>query len=177
VISDDETVPGETWKFLKTLARSDARVKPIMNAMPHGACSNHNAALKAAPGEWIKILHDDDVLKPNCLEVLARIVRRSPDVIAVSCACESFWDGKLVRPFYRRDRAVLECRSSRATHSWQCISSMNQGGRYRPNKWSIARLWKLACSLRRQLALILSMIVSSMPAFAHEVRHLFITSR
>jgi glycosyltransferase involved in cell wall biosynthesis len=108
VISDDEAVPGETWSFLKRLASSDARVRPIMNGIPHGACFNHNAALKAARGEWIKILHDDDLLKPNCLEVLARIVRRSRDVIAVSCACESFRDGKLVRPFYRRDRAVLE---------------------------------------------------------------------
>src|SRR5262249_54962020 len=108
VISDDETPSGETWNFLKTLASSDTRVRPIMNDAPHGVCSNHNTALKAARGEWLKMLHDDDLLKPNCLEVLARIVRRSRNVIAISCACETFCDGKLVRPFYRRDRAVLE---------------------------------------------------------------------
>jgi hypothetical protein len=108
VVSDDETPPGETWKFLESLANSDVRVRPIMNNSPHGASSNHNTAMKAARGEWIKILHDDDVLKPNCLEVLARIVRECRDVIAVSCACEHFVDGKLVSPFERRDRAVLE---------------------------------------------------------------------
>jgi hypothetical protein len=79
-----------------------------MNGSPHGACFNHNTALKEARGEWIKILHDDDVLKPNCLEVLARIVTEYRDAIAVSCACEHFLDGKLVGPFDRRDRAVLE---------------------------------------------------------------------
>src|SRR5262249_39204013 len=108
VISDDETPPGETWNFLKTLASADTRVRPVMNGSPHGACFNHNTGLKAARGEWIKILHVDDVLKPNCLEVLARIVKHYPNAIAVSCACEYFRNGKLVKPFYRRDRAVLE---------------------------------------------------------------------
>jgi glycosyltransferase involved in cell wall biosynthesis len=108
VVSDDETPPGQTWKFLETLARSDPRVKPVMNGCPHGPSFNHNAALKVARGEWIKFLHDDDVLKPNCLAVLAHIVTEYRDAIAVSCACEHFLNGKLVAPFDRRDRAVLE---------------------------------------------------------------------
>lgn len=108
VISDDETPPGETWNFLETLAKSDARIRPIINGDPHGASFNHNNALRAARGQWIKFLHDDDFLKPNCLEVLAHIVRTYREAIAVSCACEHFLNGKLVGPFYRRDRAVLE---------------------------------------------------------------------
>jgi glycosyltransferase involved in cell wall biosynthesis len=108
IISDDETPPGETWKFLETLASEDERVRPIMNVGPHGAPFNHSNALEAARGEWIKFLHDDDVLKSNCLEVLAHIVRKYPNAIAVSCACEHFLDGKLVGRFDRRDRAVLE---------------------------------------------------------------------
>jgi glycosyltransferase involved in cell wall biosynthesis len=108
VVSDDETPSGNTWNFLEGLAASDRRVRPIMNDGPHGATFNHSNALKAARGEWIKILHDDDVLKPNCLKVLAHIVREYRNVIAVSCACESFFDGRLIAPFYRRDRAVLE---------------------------------------------------------------------
>ena len=103
VISDDETPPGETWNFLETLAKSDARIRPIINGDPHGASFNHNNALRAARGQWIKFLHDDDVLKPNCLEVLAHIVRTYREAIAVSCACEHFLNGKLVGPFYRRD--------------------------------------------------------------------------
>jgi glycosyltransferase involved in cell wall biosynthesis len=108
VVSDDETPPGETWDFLEALAVSDTRVRPIMNVSPHGSSFNHSKALEAARGEWIKFLHDDDVLKPNCLEVLAHIVREHRHAIAVSCACETFLDGKLVGPFNRRDRAVLE---------------------------------------------------------------------
>jgi glycosyltransferase involved in cell wall biosynthesis len=121
VVSDDETPPGETWNFLEALARSDTRIRPIMSGNPHGAQAassaaktradrvsfNHNSALKAARGEWIKILHDDDVLKPNCLEMFADIVREYRDAVAVFCASENFRDGKVVR-FYRRDRALLE---------------------------------------------------------------------
>jgi glycosyltransferase involved in cell wall biosynthesis len=108
VVSDNEIPSGETWTFLETLARADARIRPIKNDGPPGAVFNHNSALRSSRGEWIKLLHDDDVLKPNCLEVLARIVNERPDVVAVSCACESFVDGRLVGPFYRRDRALLE---------------------------------------------------------------------
>jgi glycosyltransferase involved in cell wall biosynthesis len=108
VISDDETPSAETWQFVDELASFHARVIPIKNGGPHGAPFNHNTALKAARGEWIKILEDDDVLKPNCLNVLADIVKERRDVVAISCACEEFVDGKLVRPFHRRDRALLE---------------------------------------------------------------------
>jgi glycosyltransferase involved in cell wall biosynthesis len=108
VISDDEEPSGETWHYLEMLSKSDSRVRVIRNCSPHGACFNHNTALKAAGGEWIKILHDDDVLKTNCLEVLARIVGENEGAIAVSCAAEIFWGEKLVKPFNRRDRALLE---------------------------------------------------------------------
>jgi hypothetical protein len=57
-------------------------VRPIKNGSPHGAPFNHNTALKAARGEWIKILEDYDVQKPNCLEVLANIVKEGRDVVA-----------------------------------------------------------------------------------------------
>lgn len=108
VISDDEEPSAETWTFLESLARSDARVRAVKNGDPHGAPFNHNAALRSSRGEWIKILHDDDVLKQNCLEVLSRIVKERPSVFAVSCACEKYIDGRLAESFNRRDRALLE---------------------------------------------------------------------
>jgi glycosyltransferase involved in cell wall biosynthesis len=108
VISDDESPSGETWEFLQSIARLDGRVRPINNNGPHGAIFNRNNALKATHGDWIKILEDDDALKPNCLDVLHCAVRDRHDVVAISCACENFVDGKLVRPFRRRDRPLLE---------------------------------------------------------------------
>lgn len=108
VVSDDEAEMGETWDLLKAVAQSDHRIRPIKNGSPHGATSNHNRALLAARGEWIKILHDDDVLKPHCLGVLANIVKQYPNVLAISCACEKFVEGHRATPFRRLNRAVLE---------------------------------------------------------------------
>jgi glycosyltransferase involved in cell wall biosynthesis len=108
VISDDEEPSAGTWTYLQELSKSDRRVRVMKNGSPHGVCFNHNTAMTAARGVWIKILHDDDVLKPNCLEVLARAVRATQDVIAVSCAAENFRDERLVKPFFRQDRALLE---------------------------------------------------------------------
>jgi glycosyltransferase involved in cell wall biosynthesis len=170
VVSDDETPSGNTWNFLEGLAASDRRVRPIMNDGPHGATFNHSNALKAARGEWIKILHDDDVLKPNCLKVLAHIVREYRNVIAVSCACESFFDGRLIAPFYRRDRAVLE-QMEPVRLFWPCISLTKQGGRYRPNKWCIARSSMLASSSRTPPASRLFTTAGLMHGSAHEVQH------
>jgi glycosyltransferase involved in cell wall biosynthesis len=108
VVSDDEAPPGETWEFLEALACCDSRVRVTQNSGQRGATSNHNSALKASKGRWIKLLHDDDVLKRNCLEVLASIVNQHAGVVAVSCACEKYVDGRLAGPFRRRDRALLE---------------------------------------------------------------------
>src|SRR5262249_33521280 len=108
VVSDDERPSGETWDLLQTLALADSRIRPIKNRGPHGATFNHNHALRAARGNWIKILHDDDILKGNCLEVLAGIAQEYPDVLSISCACEVFIEGQLVRPFSRLDRPLLE---------------------------------------------------------------------
>jgi hypothetical protein len=99
---------GRDMEFFKRGRFRGSSRETIKNAAPHGAPFNHDTALKAACEEWIKILEDDDVLKPNCLDVLANIVKERRDVAAVSCACETFVDGKLVAPFYRRDRGLLE---------------------------------------------------------------------
>src|SRR6185369_9663420 len=56
----------------------------------------------------IKILHDDDILKGNCLQVLAEIAQQHRDVVSISCACEVFVGRQLVRPFLRLDRPLLE---------------------------------------------------------------------
>ena len=130
VISDDESPSGETWKFLNSLARSDTRVRPIKNGNPHGAPFNHNAALRASQGEWIKILHDDDVLKPNCLEVLADIVRSATRVWSRYLAhAISLWTGGWSARFAD---AIARClnRSIRKMPSWLCTSWTRHVGRY-----------------------------------------------
>jgi hypothetical protein len=108
VISDDEPIPGETWQVVAEFAARDYRIRGVRNQAQHGQVGNMNNAMLAARGEWIKLLHHDDALKPHCLEILARIVAQRGDVVAVSCADETVIDGVVKRPFRRRGRALLE---------------------------------------------------------------------
>jgi hypothetical protein len=108
VISDDERVPGDTWRVIQEFSTSEKRIRGVQNKGCHGQVGNSNNAIRAAEGTWIKILHDDDVLKPNCLEVLARIITEHGDVVAVSCAFEGWVGGEMRVPFRRADRPLLE---------------------------------------------------------------------
>jgi glycosyltransferase involved in cell wall biosynthesis len=67
--SRDETV---------SIARSfdDPRVRVLVNPSNVGMMPNHNRAVTLARGEFIKFLHADDLLSPNCLEEMLRVARR-----------------------------------------------------------------------------------------------------
>jgi glycosyltransferase involved in cell wall biosynthesis len=97
IISDDEDPPGETWTYLQQLAADDARVQVIRNPGPHGQCGNVNSAMRQARGQWIKFLYDDDLLRPQCLEIFLEAVRDQPGVILASCNVAEFRNGRLHR--------------------------------------------------------------------------------
>lgn len=98
-ISDDEDAAGETWDYLQTLARTDPRIHVMRNRGEHGQCGNVNNLLRVASGEWVKPLWDDDVLKPECLEVFLEAVAGRPSVAMAACAADHFVNGELTRRF------------------------------------------------------------------------------
>ncbi len=105
VVSDDEDPPGETWALLEALSRQDPRIRPIQNPAPHGQVSNTNNAIRACRGTWVKLLHDDDSLYPNCLAAFRDALAHLPpesEVLLASCRCdEARLDGS-VRRWQRR---------------------------------------------------------------------------
>ncbi len=70
----DNASPDET----ASIARSfhDARVRLIVNSSNIGMSPNHNRAIHLARGRFIKFLHADDVLKPNCLEEMLNVIQQ-----------------------------------------------------------------------------------------------------
>lgn len=57
-----------------------------------GMTGNWNLGLNVARGKWLVILHDDDKLHSNYLEVMNIIVNKRPDVGIVSCLHEVIHD-------------------------------------------------------------------------------------
>lgn len=108
VVSDDEVECGEAWDYLSGLAKQDERVRVFKNPGPHGQVGNTNHVLAQVQGEWIKLLHDDDVLKPNCLEELIRVSQVSDNVACITCGVERFEGGKLFSSQWRSGWPLLE---------------------------------------------------------------------
>lgn len=105
VVSDDEDPPGETWTLLESLARQDARIRPLRNSAPHGQVPNTNSALRGSRGEWVKLLHDDDSLYPNCLAAFRAALEALPtdhQIILASCRSDDLRLDGSVRRWQRR---------------------------------------------------------------------------
>jgi glycosyltransferase involved in cell wall biosynthesis len=84
IVTDDENPPGKTWDYLSALAATDARVRVSRNPGPHGQSGNINNGLKLVQGRWVKILFDDDVLKPECIEKLLLAICDDPTIAIVT---------------------------------------------------------------------------------------------
>lgn len=115
VVTDDEREPGESWAILEEASRADPRVRPIRNEGARGQVPNTNNGVRHARGEWIKLLHDDDELHPDCLgrfhEVLANDRCRSTVSLACCRTDRLLPDGRRLpwkRPRSRPDVEIID---------------------------------------------------------------------
>lgn len=127
VISDDEDPPGETWRYLEKLQGQDRRVRILRNDGEHGQAPNTNRTLQAARGTWLKPLHDDDALRPDCLETLVAAARHLPSAVMVSGRIAQYSDGRLVADGKPRRGARLEMIPQRYVHLAMYLQDCHAG--------------------------------------------------
>jgi glycosyltransferase involved in cell wall biosynthesis len=72
VDNEESEVPTETEAFVKTI--KSIPVRYYRNEKNIGAIGNWNRCFELADGEWVLMLHADDMLLPNCLERIKDIV-------------------------------------------------------------------------------------------------------
>jgi glycosyltransferase involved in cell wall biosynthesis len=91
IVTDDEKPGGETWQWLQELAAGDSRIHPTQHLDDHGQAANTNHGMAQARGVWIKLLHDDDRLLPNCLAQLAYVAKAVDEqvVLITTGKCDS----------------------------------------------------------------------------------------
>ncbi len=95
VTNDD---PQGDWPAsVSALAEADPRVRLLSSERRLGQAGNLNRAMRAAQGEWIKPVFDDDVLEPRALEVLLAAAEASPGVVLVRGLASHHVDGRLRR--------------------------------------------------------------------------------
>jgi len=56
----------------------DSRIRIVRNSTQAGKWPNHNLCSRQAKGAYLKFLHADDGLYPNCLETMVRLAERHP---------------------------------------------------------------------------------------------------
>ena len=69
-------------------ADPDPRIRLVVLEKSPSMGDDWNRALTYARGEFVKVLPQDDLLLPTCLEVQERLLRQHPDVGFVTCAKE-----------------------------------------------------------------------------------------
>lgn len=87
IVSDDERDAGRSWELCEAVRGADPRIRPIRNEGERGQVANTNWGVRHARGTWIKLLHDDDELYPECLRRFHDVLTSDRSRTEVSLAC------------------------------------------------------------------------------------------
>ena len=104
----DDCSTDKTQEVVSSVAArfGDPRMRVFANPVRLGMVANWNRAVELANGQFIKVLGQDDILKPDCLAVQVASMDRHPQVTVVTCARQVVGPtGKpiLVRRFFPRE--------------------------------------------------------------------------
>lgn len=79
VVSDDAS-PDETLDVVRSVVGRDPRVRLLSGRTNCGAAVNFERVLRAAQGEYVKYLNQDDLLHPTCVERLVEPLVADPTI-------------------------------------------------------------------------------------------------
>ncbi|MDO8845976.1 MAG: glycosyltransferase family 2 protein [Methylicorpusculum sp.] len=69
IIVDDQS-SDNTLEIVKSFSEKDNRINVFQNDKNLGLVGNWNKCIELAKGDWIKFVFQDDIIHPNCLELL-----------------------------------------------------------------------------------------------------------
>jgi glycosyltransferase involved in cell wall biosynthesis len=76
--SADEKIKG------MVIESSDERIRYVDNPERLGGARNYQQCFDLATGEYVKFLNDDDLLHPQCIDIMVRCLQRYPGVALVT---------------------------------------------------------------------------------------------
>lgn len=86
IIICDNCSDDDTGRIVKAIAGGDQRVRYYRNERDLGMVGNWNRCLDLARGEYIKFLCADDLLHPECLATLLRLMEYDKRVVLATAA-------------------------------------------------------------------------------------------
>lgn len=99
----DDCSSDDTWEVLNRLYGNDSRIRLFRQETGQGACAARNLAIKAAAGDFVTGLDDDDEFLPHRLSSMMASYDDQ-----YSCVCTSyFWDyGSVRKRLYPEQKVV-----------------------------------------------------------------------
>jgi glycosyltransferase involved in cell wall biosynthesis len=86
VVADNNPASRDAERLLDALPQlANANFRYLVNRENVGMYGNHNVCLLAARGEWVTILHDDDLLDPDFLSTMFAELKARPDTDGLVC--------------------------------------------------------------------------------------------
>ncbi|RKY70747.1 MAG: glycosyltransferase family 2 protein [Candidatus Latescibacterota bacterium] len=80
IIVDDGSHDNDVKILLKQFAKEDRRIRIIFSEQNQGISGASNIGLHAASGSYIGFVDQDDIVAPEALDHVARVIKRYPDV-------------------------------------------------------------------------------------------------
>ena len=121
----DASRDEEAWQLLQNLQRNDSRIHAIRLSRNLGIAENTNIALRQATGDYIVMLDHDDMLAPQALYALAKLIQDHPDADFIYSDCDKLdEEGHRCEPLFKPDWSP---------HSMLSVNLLNQLSVYRRN--------------------------------------------
>ena len=103
-IADDASTNPLTTKILQEYAAKDARIKICLRSVNGHISEASNSALEMATGDCVVLLDHDDILPPNALEEVAKVIREWPEVSVIYSDEDKIDEhGKRFDPYFKSD--------------------------------------------------------------------------
>ena len=102
-IADDKSTDSGVRETLQRYSRMDPRVKCIFRETNGHISEASNSALERASGTWIVLMDHDDLIPPEALDRLAKVIRRHPEVRLI------YSDEDKIQPNGRRHAPYYKC--------------------------------------------------------------------
>lgn len=129
LVVDDCSTDGSVAVIME-MAKSDARIRPILLSVNGGASLARNAALDEAVGTWVTLLDADDLYAPDRLERLVGIAQtQNADMVFDDQSISEFPDSREVdRAFHWLDSEQMPYTPARFFVESACFGrSLNPG--------------------------------------------------
>ena len=120
----DDCSEDDTWSIISTF--NDQRIMAVRNETNKGLFNNINAAVVQTSSPYIKLLGQDDILRPNCLERSLRFARAHASVGCFWCYNETIDERGTVVALPPRDHVtgiLSTAQADRDCLAWGCLSS------------------------------------------------------